>query len=192
MDLVDRMRQNYNRQEDKEQLLKTAFAIYEGAVQTALALNHQTQQDSFLHQVFTAFEKSSSMILLESMTATDAINFAAIPEDLLAQEQDLSTQLAFYEKSLFEEKLKKEKADTSKIAIWQDEVFGLRQTDDSITQVLETQHPEYYRLKYDASVAGIGEIQQALTPNQSLVEYLLGDSGLFVFVIRPDTFIAWN
>ena len=47
--------------------------------------------------------------------------------------------------------------------------------------------PEYYRLKYDLSTASLEYVQDSLLArDQSLIEYFLGDSSLFIFLIQPD------
>ena len=198
MGLIDHIRRGYKRQGNKKELLKNAFPIYEGAIQTNLALYQATKQDSFLQHAYTAFEKSRSILLLEDMQSANAKSFAGISDKLLSKDQELSIRLAFYEKQLFEEKLKKETADNDKIARWQNEVFQLRQTYDSITQVLEAQYPDYYRLKYDISVISLQDAQSLLTdelaPDQTdgeesvLLEYFVGDSMIYVFIIDNHDF----
>ena len=184
IDLIDKMRQGYKRQKDKSELMKNAFNVYEGAVKTALALFSQTQQDSFLQKAFSIFEKSRSLLLLENIHTINAKSFAGISDELLAKEQEASIRLAYYEKSLFEEKLKKETIDSANISLFQNKIYQFRQTYDSIAQVLESEYPDYYRLKYDTSVTTLQEAQNLLSDERSaLLEYFVGDSSIYAFVI---------
>ena len=187
--LADKMRQDYKRQKDKQELLKSTSVIYEGAIQTALELYRKTERDSFLQQAFTAFEKSRSILLLENLQNVNAKAFAGIPDELIAREKEVSIQLAFFEKSLFEEQLKKEAADSVKLSHWQDKIFQLRQFNDSIIQVLETKYPDYYRLKHNLGVASLVEAQNLLPDSEAtLLEYFVGDSSIYVFIISQQDY----
>lgn len=186
---IDKMRGEYDRKRDKGELLKKAFEVYEGAIQTSFELYHQTKQDSFLQQAFTYFEKSRSILLLEALKKSQAKAFAGIPDTLLEKENELASLLAFYEEKLFKEQLKQDKADSVYISLLEGKVFDLKQSSDSINGFFENQYPDYYRLKYDVSVPSIADVQSNLVDEQTaLLEYFIGDSSMYVYVITKGTY----
>ncbi len=71
-----------------------------------------------------------------------------------------------------------------------DRLFDVNRTYDSLLQVLERDYPDYYDLKYTTSVISVAEVQQELGDDQALLEYLIGDTSLFVFVVKPDTYLV--
>lgn len=187
--LIDQMRRGYTRADDKIELLKKAFNIYEGSIQTALEFYQQTQQDSFLQQrAFPVFEKSRSILLMENVQKGFAKSFAGVPDTLLDLEQNAAMRLASYEKSIHEEEVKSEYADRQRIDRLQNMLFSLRHSYDSIVSILETQYADYYRLKYDVGAISVERTRRLLDEDQGLIEYFVGDSAIYVFAITPEGF----
>lgn len=187
--LIDLMRQKLHRNADKEELLKKALDIYQGAIQTNLELYQQTQQDSFLQQAFVYSEKSRATLLLEDLSNTQAKSFAGIPDSLLEQEKEVEALLSTYEQNLFLETQKKNQADSTTIFFLRNKIFLLKQQADSINAVFEKEFPNYYRLKYDVDVVAVQEIQHSMVDDEtSLIEYFIGDSSIYAFFISKNTY----
>ena len=55
---------------------------------------------------------------------------------------------------------------------------------------LEKTDATFYKAKYDNRVVTIPEVRSLLRPRQALLEYFVGDSSLFLFVVRKDTLIV--
>lgn len=190
---ANEMRKDFNREEDKEELLNNAFETYENAIKSSIELYGQIKQDSLLKQIFIYFEMSRSVLLLEGIQNTTAKAFSRIPSNLLKKENEISVLLTFYEKNLFEEELKEAKAESRKMALWQERIFALKQVNDSLTSVFETQYPEYHRLKYDLSAASVADVQTFLSDDKTaLIEYFVGDSSIYAFVIDKNKYKLIN
>ncbi|MEZ4981982.1 MAG: hypothetical protein R2769_10430 [Saprospiraceae bacterium] len=68
-------------------------------------------------------------------------------------------------------------------------IFDLNQQYDSLKTYLEFNYPEYYKLKYDLSTISLGEVQEKLLkPEQTLIEYFVGDSSIFIFTVQKDNY----
>jgi CHAT domain-containing protein len=50
--------------------------------------------------------------------------------------------------------------------------------------------PGYYALKYQVSSESVQSVSNLLQKDEALLEYFTGDSSLFLFVVRPDTFLV--
>ena len=54
---------------------------------------------------------------------------------------------------------------------------------------MEQDYPDYYRLKYDNRSISVKEVQENLLyADQALIEYFIGDSNIFVFLIKPNDY----
>ena len=108
---------------------------------------------------------------------------------LLDRERQFRIDLASYEKRLFDEKNKKANADSSKIVLWQDKLFGLRRDYEALIYRFEIEYPNYYNLKYRLQTISPEEIQQRIvTENTVLVEYFIGDETIVIFTIDQNHF----
>ncbi len=136
---------------------------------------------------FVFFEKSKAGLLFEAIQEANALQYAGIPQDLLDEEYRLKTEISYHEK-LRQRKLDDglTGSDTSLITI-DVRLFDLLIRYDTLKTHFETNYPEYYRLKYDVSTVPIDLVQkQILRPDQTMVEYLVGDSSIFIFIVSKD------
>jgi len=141
-----------------------------------------TSDSKYLEIAFEINEKRKSFTLLTSIRKTEAKDFGGIPLNLLVQERELYNRIAAYEELIFEER-KKNRPDESKIDNWEELRFITLKSYDDLVNTFESEYPEYYRLKYDASTRSIEQIQAALNSDEVLVEYVLTDSSLHTFLI---------
>ncbi len=186
--LLDQMRSSYKAEGSKLYWAEKATDLYDQAVQTALTLYHETGEPAFKETAFLFAEKSKAGILLEALSDAEAKAFAGIPDTLLQQERALRIDLAYYEQSLTRERLKEEKADSARVARWQDKMFDLQQAYQRLAEHLETDYPDYYNLKYQVKTATIETLDQQLDAETALVEYFIGADSIFIFTLAQGAF----
>ncbi|HRI61902.1 MAG TPA: CHAT domain-containing protein, partial [Saprospiraceae bacterium] len=181
MGLLDTMRAEY--QEGSRQFWnREARPIVEGAIGTALEMSQNTGDVKYLEQAFRYAEKSKALLLAEALRESAAKQKAGIPDELLQKEKDLKIDIAFYKRQIFREQ-QKTAADTSKILLWQKEVLDRRRAYEALLTELEKSYPAYYQIKYSQPLLNITAVQQAMPPNNGLIEYFSGDSATYVFYI---------
>lgn len=138
---------------------------------------------------FVYAEQSIASLLHAQIQESNALHFAGIPDSLLEQEYNLRVDITYYDKKR-REKLSEglEETDTTVLAI-SSRLFGLNQAYDSLKARFETGYPEYYNLKYDLSTVSVQEVQDSLLADgQALLEYFVGDSSIFIFLVRKDDY----
>ena len=170
------------------ELNSKARGIYSNMMPVNYLLYQLTDSIHYLTEGFTFAERSKAYLLYQSMQESNALQFAGIPDTLLQDEYDLRVNLSYYEKKR-QEKLDEGLSETdTTVLAYSSRVFDLRQEYETLKKRFETEFPEYYRLKYDLSVVSVEETQQLLQPDQTLLEYFVGDSSIFVFVVNKDSF----
>ena len=163
--------------------------IYEGAIRVALELNRVTGKEAYLEQAFQFAESNKAILLLESINEEAAKNYGGIPDSLLEKESSLRVEIAFYQRIINEEKQKKEKEKTEKIKTWESELFDFRQKYNNLVDLLETEYPKYYQLKYDTRLVSVKEVQERLLNEESiLIEYFVGEDNIYLFQISNQAF----
>jgi len=130
-------------------------------------------------------EKSKSLSLLDALKNADAQQFANIPERTLEQERQLRTQINHLKGKI--SKLKKETQNEETLRDLQNELFEQQQQYDDFVAALETEYPDYHKLKYGQSIAGVDDIRRdMLTHDAVFVEYFMGDEQLYTFFITQN------
>ncbi|MDN5205594.1 CHAT domain-containing protein [Fulvivirgaceae bacterium BMA10] len=188
--LISKVRESHRTHKDKVEFGKSAVQVYEGAIQTCILLNDSTKDPKYLQSAFYFSEKSKSSALKESRSELSAKHFNHVPDDLIELERSLKIDRAFYQSSIHESVTQKDGYDTTKVNDFNDRLFAINRRYDSLTDVIEKQFPKYHQLKYEKKIISVEELKQALSSNQAVVEYFLGDSISYAFVVTNDTLVV--
>jgi len=173
----------------KYQLAEYAASVYNEAIIINHMLQQTTGHTNLAREAFSFSEHSKSYLLYESMQEADALSFAGLPDSLLRREYDLRLDISFYEKQRQAKLDGGTEPTDSTVLIISSKLFDLRRQQENLQGVLERDYPDYYRLKYDLSTISVEEVQrELLQPDQALLEYFVGDSSIFLFLVSPDHF----
>jgi hypothetical protein len=163
--------------------------VFESAIDVSLIKSRQDQHDSLKLKTYEYTELAKASLLQSQIKQTDALVFAGIPDSLLQKEYDLRIDINWREKQR-QGLLEKGKEETDTIVLRISSIiFDLKRAQEAFFETLEKEYPEYYRLKYDTKTRSLADTQQKLLQKgQTMLEYFVGDSSIFIFVVRPDTF----
>ncbi|MCI5083319.1 MAG: CHAT domain-containing protein, partial [Saprospiraceae bacterium] len=173
----------------KQKLAGDIFPVYEGGIEVALALFRLTGEEMYQEKAFRFAESNKSILLLESINESVAKSYSGIPDSLLDADKSLRTEIAFYEKSINEEKAQRDttKIDYQKIKQWKNTLFDLKNEYQALIRVLEKDYPRYYELKYETKLATLKELQQnILSPTDAMLELFVGDRNIYVFAVTQN------
>lgn len=177
----------YRGMTSKSQLTNFNYSIFETSIATRLALYDITKLDSYKHEAFTFAERSKAFLLYEALREAEALQIAGIPDSLLRREYDLEVEIAYYDKKrqeLLEAGLSE--IDTAVLALVPKR-SELKEAYAALKQNFELNYPKYFQAKYDLKPITVKEVQQEiLQPGQSMLEYVVGDSSIFAFLVQKD------
>ncbi len=181
-EMLDDLRHSYKAEGSKLFLGKESKSIYETAIRISLRLYAITKEDGYLEKAFQFSEKSKGGVLLEAITDADAKRYSGIPDSLLKLEKELRIDLAFYEMQLQKE-IESDEPDSVRRSDYESRVFALHTRYDRLIARFEKENPDYYRLKFRKHEVSVKQIQESLNQKTAMVEYFVGDSSLYVFVV---------
>ena len=163
--------------------------IYEQAIDISLLAAEVNHNDTLRRQTFTYAEKSKATQLQAQLKNADALAFSGIPDSLTQKEYQLRIDISWREKQR-QALLDKGKTETDSTVLRLGSiVFDLRQQYDSLKTRFEKNYPAYYRLKYDLGTVPLHYVQDSLLqPGQSLLEYFVGDSSIYIFLVQPKNY----
>jgi CHAT domain-containing protein len=174
-ELINEIRKYRISEADKLLLGTTSRQLYESGCRIAQVLSEQPFQSKVhLPIVFDFIERSKAAVLQQAIQDTKAKSFAGIPSNLLAIEDSIQSQLAFHQQKL---------AAGEDLNFHKQQVFLFQTAYRNFTNELETKYPKYYELKYNATKINTSQVQALLAPDESLIQYHLGESQLFILYI---------
>ena len=168
---------------------KEIHSLYENALISNQLVFQKKNDWKSVRESFIYSERSKSLLLYQSIQESDALSFANIPDTLLEKEYDLRIDITYYDKKR-QEKLSEglEETDTTVLAI-SSKLFDLNREYEALKERFETEYPDYYQLKYDLSTVSLEYVQDTLlTTDQTLLEYFVGDSSIFIFTVGKDKY----
>jgi CHAT domain-containing protein/lipoprotein NlpI len=187
--IIDKMRQTALNKNDKVALGKIAAEVYEDAIRVSLGMSLIVlKKDLYRQKAFNFAEKSKSYILLQSISETNAKNFAKIPKDLIDKEKQLKEDIAYAEQKLAS------KPSASEETMFRNQLFELNRQYDNFSKDLEKNFPEYYNLKYSVKISDIKSLQQIIDNETVLLSYFIGDKSgrLYIFAISQNSFEVFD
>ncbi|MCA9750271.1 MAG: tetratricopeptide repeat protein, partial [Romboutsia sp.] len=173
--LFDHLRKIYNGHDIKEIFSINIYHIISEAVNVVYDLYSLTGKK--IDSVLTFIEKSKGMILLEELSDSDAKKISKIPKNLLSKEQNIKSQIAFYQKKIYCGLKPKEKIE------YEDKLFEAKQSLDDLISKFEKDYKDYYDLKYNFKTVTPKEIQDRLSEEDTVLEYFLGEEYIYLFII---------
>lgn len=187
--LIDDIRHHSSDESDKLSLGALANDVYEDGVRLASAISEMVATPVKYREIAFYFaEKSKSAVLQESIADSQAKSFAGIPQDLVDQEKDLKSGIAFLSQRLSlgppaeEEKYLRES------------LFVLNSEYNAFIRKLEKDYPNYYDLKFNNSFPTVADLQRLLKGDEAIVSYFIAEKGskMYQFVITANRFRSYE
>lgn len=171
--------------EAQQKLRNESARYFERAILTELEmLQLQPNNLAAREKAWQLSEKMHSFMLLAATTEARARHFANIPDGALAQDQQLSEQWIQLDKKRLRLTQGQKLLPTDSVVQALDiQIAALKADQARLWRSFEEKYPEYYQLKYGFQPASLAEIQQHLSPTQTLLEYFAGDSTLYLFEV---------
>ncbi len=175
---------NFKSPASKKRLMQTSYLDF-----TNLILNYQehykkTDDPVFIQKAFQIAEQAKSNYLLEHLSDLDARYRASIPDSLIEKAQKLENEIAQLERKQFEAK---KGENDSLIHALNSLVFDQKETYSGLKEELEKNYPDYTRLRHFQRTVDLNEVQANLSPNQAVIEFVLGENDLYTFALTPDS-----
>ena len=187
--LIDFLRTRYETLGSKLLLATEAHQLYDGAIQVTQLLYQLKEDESYLRQAFTFSEKSKGFLLLQALKRSEAEQFSKIDEQQLETVKAVEVRLAELEKRRHLEAGNPRSFENGIIDSLDNLLFDHKRDLAAAISQLKRAFPEYYDLRYETAALSIEQIQEGLLrPNQSLVEYFLGNRNLYIFIINENSF----
>jgi CHAT domain-containing protein len=180
--LIDKMRREFPTREFKEFLSSKSFAVYEGVITALYEMYQRSHNAAFLNKAFKFAEKSKSILLLESFRNTNAKHVAGISQSIIQNEEQMISSIIYLEGILLKEEDAQERMRLTK------KISALKRDHAALVKSLETEHPAYFRLKYNLDGIPVNEVHNRLLSKNdaAMIEYVVGTDYIYMFVITHD------
>lgn len=185
--LLDLLQSEYINERSKLAITEKSHAVYEQALQVSYDLYRVTDDEYYLKEAFAFAEKSKARVLLEQLGRNNVQQYAGIPDSLVRYEQDLKYRTNQIRVEI-DRTLSSDTSLTARLPALRDSLFRLKRQFGQHVEFLKNKYPRYHRLRYMNYVHPVAEIQSELSPDEAIVEYVVGEAGSFAFIITANRF----
>ncbi len=164
------------------------YDVYENALKIHHRLFQITNDAKHIDLAFLAAEKSKSSLLLNEVLKSKATRFSNISPSVLQTETQLKQDISLTEKQLRQLLKEPTNDDPAGIETLRHRLLDLKQDLQDFIEQLETNHPDYYALKYKSDNTGINAIQHNLLEDQeALLEFFVGSKNVYGIAVNKNS-----
>jgi len=174
--LFNQIRSDFISDESKNFLSQKAKAIFEKGLVLNLDLYEENQDEAYLKKAFEFVQQSKSLTLLEAINDAKVKRKYISFDPIFLRENKIKKQIVNIEKDIYE--------GGKSTAILQNNLIALNRALEKIQDTLKVDYPKYFNAKYQSSKFTYEDIQ--LKMDETLIEYLVGDSMIYVFALQND------
>jgi len=182
---IDPMNRKIINTKDKLSYYSELNNFYLDAIKLCLSEFDEEQDLKSVYEAFNYSEKSKSNTLKTLLNSNKAKEYSGISNELITLEKNIRIDKAFYQSNI-NKQLSNKQIDSTKLSDYESQLFGISRKQDSLTEVLEKNYPNYYELKYQDKVISVAEIQQKLDDKTTLLEFFTGDGITYAFTISKN------
>lgn len=182
--LIEKLRHTQHNEDDKLALGNLAAEVYEDGMRIALMLKELTWKEKYDHEAFYFAERNKATVLLNAITEAQARSFANVAEDIVEEESTLRSSIAWYEQQMAKAK------DQEEMYKLRNEMFNKKRAYDELIRKMETEYPEYYKLKHNSAQVSVRDVQQSIPEGTMVAMYAFSekDDLLYCFYVTTDDF----
>ncbi|MEE4199013.1 MAG: tetratricopeptide repeat protein, partial [Bacteroidales bacterium] len=183
--IINQMRQTMHTKSDKLDWGERSVNLYLLATDFYSILADEASNPSdkynYLNEAFLFAEKCKAAVLLEALASSEAKRFAHIPDTLLLIENNLKSEIAFYQKELLTNQ------DSLNRLEWRKRLFDRKRNLDSLAKFFETNFQDYFELQYSSGLVSLKDFQKLLDDHTVVLSYLTFDNLVLFFNISKDS-----
>ena len=180
--LIDIIRADCTSDFDKQYLSDLCYPVYEKSVRIAYQLYARDKTDNYMESVYNSIEKNKAIVLLEALKNTQAeTELNDTDRNRLYQ---LRSEIAKLEENIYREKNEKRKTlNDSTVIAYQSRLTVVKQGFEVLTKKMESQYPNYFKLKFGKLTREMSEVQKALTPTDLLLNYFMTEDAIYIVAL---------
>ncbi len=181
----NKIKLHYGDDESKFALSSYFNASCDAALHSAFQLYRRSGDAAYAQRAFNISEQTKAVVLAEALYKKELKQVANVPSNLLEQERQSQEQIAYFEKRLIESE------EPGLFSRLKDSLFQARRTLEIQDQQIQTNYPAYAAALFSYRTdTPVDSVQRNLPDDVALLEYFLGDSTVYTFLVTKDTFWA--
>ncbi|MCF8368036.1 MAG: CHAT domain-containing protein [Bacteroidales bacterium] len=180
--LFETFRTTLDEENSKMYTTEKVNTLFPLATYAAWQIFTNTNNPEYLDIAFQQAGKNKATILASGMKTVKGLD-KYIPEPLAREEKNIKQELRALN-SLIHEENNKDQQDSARIGWLQNKLFNKYTELDSLMKYISKNYQKYFDLTNTYDVASLKDIENSLTKDEALLEYVMSEDFLFLFVVK--------
>ena len=185
---IDQVNQELGRDGSKLLFNESAKDLYYGALETGYFLL-SAEKDHRFESLYKIAEESKVRILLNGFMNKIAKKISGIPDSLLQREDLLMNEISGCIANLFINTYNADLINKDRYLLYLNKLLDRYEEIDSLNSIFKRSSLVYQSLTKQSQNKGYSDIKARLLKDEAVLEYFIGDSALFIFLVRQDSLI---
>ena len=179
VNIILALRNDYIEEADKQYLNDDGNAVFAQLIKMLLRKNALEPDANTVKKCFILSEQNKSMRLLAAVKGLDIGRASPLVDSIKAVKQTINK---------IENQIVAARKDSAKtnLTYWQSELFEVSLVHQRLVNTLRTTAEADFKNLYQPDILSVEAVQKGLNADQTLLEYFVGDSSIFIFVINKD------
>ena len=182
--LREKMLSNQGFEKSRIYSLKRLRKAFENLFEVGYTLYKQTNDNTYLFELFSYSEKSKAYMLKNYVSDELAKSIGGIPENLIEEARIIKKEIDSMQYSFSQ-------VGSQAYGSWDgllvNRILDKQKQYDEFIKSLEKKYPSYSRIKRQQNIISINQIQSMLSSDQALLEYFFIFNSFYAFYIDKDT-----
>lgn len=181
VNIIIGLRNDYIEQADKQYLNSDGNIVFDKLIEMLLRKNTLEADSNIVKRCFTLSEQNKSMRLLEAIKGIEIGKVSVLVDSIKGIKQTINK---------LENQIFWASKDTNKnvLEYLKSQLFEAKLEQESLVNTLKLNAEQDFKNLYHPDILSVGDIQQTLNTNQTLLEYFVGENSIFIFTINKDQF----
>lgn len=183
-----KMRQVVFDYKDRIWVSEFSQSVPKGGIEAIYLYFENNKDPKLIEKSFEFLERSRSNTLRESIDLSSSKNTRTSLGKIAKQESELKAIRSSYISRITEIESMKE-VDSTKLAIYKDDLFQTKLKYDSLIQFIRKENPAYFNIEYNSDGFNLSELQNFLEDKASFLEFFQIDSTVFTLLITKNNIL---
>lgn len=166
-------------------------SVYDIPIHLSLQQYQSAKDPQYLDQLHYHFEKSKALQLLSTVKDKQLQSTYGVSDQLLAEVNSVRREVSFCKNKIAE--IYRDTAEQQELKkIYQQRLWQLNTSFDSLQLILQKEYPSYYNLKYNLTVVKLADLRQTLSPDEALISYYWSPEQLYAMAVSRQNTNVWT
>ena len=189
--IIQLMNANALTTDDQVRLNALTVNLHENVMKVCYNIHQLDNSKGYLDSAYYALQNYKGGVLQKNSFRNSQKMDVSLPDSIIVRDKLLKSEYNRLNTRLVH-LLNQQNKDSLLVSSLENEIFENKRAQEQIDKFLESQYTQYYAANNISTSTSLKHIQKSLSPKTVVLDYLMGDSTIHVFMVTRDKMRAYQ